>query len=37
MFNYLLKGILSVVAINLLDNYRHLSIQLLKIEAAKPY
>ena len=37
MLKYLLKGILSAIAIKLLDNYRHLSIQLLKIEAAKSY
>src|SRR5450759_2259847 len=37
MIKYLLKGILSGIAIKLLDNYRHLSIQLLKIEAAKSY
>jgi hypothetical protein len=37
MFDYLLKGILSVMAIKLMDNYRHLSIRLLKIEAAKSY
>ena len=37
MFNYLYKGILSAVAVNLLTHYRHLSIQLLKIEAAKSY
>lgn len=37
MFNYLLKGILSAMALKLLDNYRHLSIRLLKIESAKSY
>ena len=37
MLKYLLKGILSAIAIKLLDNYRHLSLQLLKIEAAKSY
>jgi hypothetical protein len=37
MFNYLIKGLLAATAIKLLDNYRHLSVQLLKIEAAKCY
>lgn len=37
MFKSLLNGILSAVAVKLLDNYRHLSIQLLKIETAKAY
>jgi hypothetical protein len=37
MLKYLLKGILSAIAIKLLDNYRRLSIRLLKIEAAKAY
>lgn len=37
MIKDLLKGILSAIAIKMLDNYRHLSIQLLKIEAAKSY
>jgi len=37
MLKHLLKGILSAIAIKLLDNYRHLSIQLLKVEAAKSY
>ena len=37
MFKYLIKGLLAGMAIKLLDNYRHLSIQLLKIEAAKCY
>jgi hypothetical protein len=37
MFKYLIKGLLAGMAIKLLDNYRHLSIQLLKIEAAKYY
>lgn len=37
MFKALYKGILSAVAVNLLTHYRHLSIQLLKIEAAKSY
>lgn len=30
MLNYLLKGILSAIAIKLPGSYRHLSIQLLK-------
>jgi hypothetical protein len=37
MFKYLIKGILSAIAIKLLDNYRRLSIRLLKIVAAKAY
>ena len=37
MFNNLFKGILSAIALKLLDNYRALSMQLLKIEAAKAY
>ena len=37
MIKNLLKGILSAIAIKLLDHYRHLSIQLLKIEAARSY
>jgi hypothetical protein len=37
MFKYLIKGLLAGVAIKLLDNCRRLSIQLLKIEAAKCY
>lgn len=37
MFTYLIKGLLAVTAIKLVDNYRHLSVQLLKIEAAKCY
>lgn len=37
MFKNLFNGILSAIAIKLLDNYRHLSIDLLKIEAAKAY
>lgn len=37
MFKYLIKGLLAGMAIKLLDNYRRLSIQLLKIEAAKCY
>jgi len=37
MFKYLIKGLLAGMAIKLLDNYRRLSIQLLKIEAARCY
>jgi hypothetical protein len=37
MLKYLVKGILSGIAVKLLENYRHLSIQLLRIEAAKSY
>jgi hypothetical protein len=37
MFKYLTKGLLAGIAITLLDNCRHLSIQQLKIEAAKCY
>lgn len=37
MFNYLFKGVLAAVAIKLLDNYRQLSLQLLKIEVARCY
>ena len=37
MFKYLIKGFLSSIAAKLLDNYKRLSIQLLKIEAAKSY
>jgi hypothetical protein len=37
MLKYLIKGLLAGIAINLLDNCRHLSIQVLKIEAAKCY
>jgi hypothetical protein len=37
MFDYLLKGIFSVLTLKVLDNYRHLSIRLLRIEAAKSY
>jgi len=37
MFKYQLNGILSAIAIKLLDNYRHLSVQLLKIEVVKSY
>ncbi len=37
MLKYLLKSILSGIAVKLFDNYRRLSVQLLKIEAAKVY
>jgi hypothetical protein len=37
MFKCLIKGLLAQLAVKLLDNYRHLSIQLLRIEAAKSY
>ncbi len=37
MFNILFKGYLAAVAVKLLNNYRQLSIQYLKIEAAKSY
>jgi len=37
MFKYLTKGLLAGIAIKLLDNCRHLSIQVLKIEAAQCY
>jgi len=37
MLKNLLKGILSTIVIKRLAHYRHLSIQLLKIEAAKSY
>ena len=37
MFKYLTKGLLAGIAIKLLDNCRHLSIQMLKIDAAKCY
>ena len=37
MIKSLLKGILSAIAIKVLGNYRHLSVQLLRIEAAKSY
>ena len=37
MFNHLLKGLLAGIAGKLLDNYRWLSVHLLKIEAAKAY
>lgn len=37
MLKCLFKEVLSAIAIKLLENYRHLSIQLLKIEATKSY
>ena len=37
MLKYLVKGLLAGIAVKLLDNYRRLSIQLLKIETAKCY
>jgi hypothetical protein len=37
MFKYLTKGLLAGIAIKLLDNCRYLSVQVLKIEAAKCY
>lgn len=37
MFAQFLKGVMSAIAIKLLDHYRHLSVQLLKIEAARTY
>ncbi len=37
MLKALLKGTLSAIAIRLLDNYRRMSMQLLKIEVAKAY
>ena len=37
MINTLFKGYLATMAIKLLNNYRHLSIQFLKIETAKSY
>ena len=37
MFKYLIKGLLAGIAVKLLDNYRRLSVQLLRIEAAKCY
>ena len=37
MISFLFKGYLATMAVKLLDNYRHLSIQYLKIEAAKSY
>jgi len=37
MIKCLFKGIMSSIAVGMLTNYRHLSIRLLKIEAAKAY
>ena len=37
MFKQLVQGLLAGLAVKLLDHYRRLSIQLLKIEAAKCY
>jgi hypothetical protein len=37
MLKFLFKGGLAVLAVKLLDNYRHLSLHLLKIEATKCY
>ena len=37
MLKHLIKGFLAGIAIKLLENYRRLSIQMLKIEAAKSY
>lgn len=37
MFKNLIKGLLAVLAIRALDKYRQLSVQLLKIEAARGY
>jgi hypothetical protein len=37
MFKYLIKGLLAGITIKLVDNWRRLSIHLLKIEAAKCY
>jgi hypothetical protein len=37
MLKYLIKGILAGITIKLVDNWRRLSIHLLKIEAAKFY
>ena len=37
MFKYLTKGLLAAIAVTRLNNCRHLSTQLLKIEAAKCY
>jgi hypothetical protein len=37
MFKFLFKGVLAVVAIKVLNNYRHLSLRLFKIEATKCY
>jgi hypothetical protein len=37
MIKYLAKGVVSAIAVNLLTNYRRLSVHLLKIEIAKSY
>jgi hypothetical protein len=37
MFKYLVRGLLAGITIKLLDNWRHLSLNLLKIEVAKCY
>lgn len=37
MFKYLIKGLVAGIAVKLLDNYRQVSTQLLRIEAAKSY
>ncbi len=37
MIRCLFRGIVSALAVKVLANYRHLSIQLLRIEAAKSY
>jgi hypothetical protein len=37
MFKCLTKGLLAGIAIHLLDNCRHLSVQVLKVEVAKCY
>jgi hypothetical protein len=37
MFKYMIKGLLAGITVKLLDSWRRLSIQLLKIEAAKFY
>lgn len=37
MFKLLFKGIMASIAVKMLTNYRHLSIRLLQIEAAKSY
>jgi len=37
MFSNLFKGVVSAVAVRMLVNYRHLSVTMLKIEAAKSY
>jgi len=37
MLNILFKGYLASMAVKVLNNYRHLSIQFLKIETAKSY